>query len=775
MSGKIEQMDVNPYLPEFMREAAAATARAPVSRRQFIKIAGFVGGGLVLGFSVATRAQAQENGRGAQTDATFAPNAYVQIRPDGTVVLYAKNPDVGQGVKTALPMIVAEELDADWSKVRVEQAPISMALYGAQFAGGSMSVPMNFDTLRRAGAVARAMLVAAAAERLGVAANELSTDAGYVVHQASGRRIGYGELAEAAAKLPVPDAASVPLKDRKDWKLLGKRITGVDNLKVVTGQPMFGIDQRVPGMLYATYTKAPAIGARAVRANLEHVKSLPGVKDAFLLEQRGNPIEFNPASDAILSGVAIVADSTWAALKAKRELEVEWDESDASKETWSAIVADAKRLADSTPQQTLGETGDVDAAFASAEKTVEGFYTYPFVSHADLEPQNCTVWCKDDGTVEIWAPTQTPQNAVTAVASLLGVSEDKVTLHQLRGGGGFGRRLANDSVVEAAAISKRVGAPVKVQWTREDDFGFDYYRPGGFHSFKAAIADGKLTAWQDHFITFTRGGPMPISSANLSPQEFPANRVRNSRILQSMLPSKIPSGPWRAPGSNAIAFAVQCFLHECAVAAGRDHLEFLLEVMAMEPPARPGPRGFGGPGGPGGFGGGLNTERATAVIKLAAEKAGWGRPMPAGRGLGLAFHFSHQGHFAEVAEVSVDANRKVTVHKVWVAGDIGPIVNRSGAENQAQGSVVDGFSTAMGLEITFENGRVQQRNFDRYPLLRIHQAPEVEVHFIESDYPPTGVGEPALPPAAPAICNAIYAATGHRVRTLPLTKEGFTV
>lgn len=775
MSGKIEQMDVNPYLPEFMREAAAATARAPVSRRQFMKIAGFVGGGLVLGFSVATRAQAQENGRGAQTDATFAPNAYVQIRPDGTVVLYAKNPDVGQGVKTALPMIVAEELDADWSKVRVEQAPISMALYGAQFAGGSMSVPMNFDTLRRAGAVARAMLVAAAAERLGVAANELSTDAGYVVHQASGRRIGYGELAEAAAKLPVPDAASVPLKDRKDWKLLGKRITGVDNLKVVTGQPMFGIDQRVPGMLYATYTKAPAIGARAVRANLEHVKSLPGVKDAFLLEQRGNPIEFNPASDAILSGVAIVADSTWAALKAKRELEVEWDESDASKETWSAIVADAKRLADSTPQQTLGETGDVDAAFASAEKTVEGFYTYPFVSHADLEPQNCTVWCKDDGTVEIWAPTQTPQNAVTAVASLLGVSEDKVTLHQLRGGGGFGRRLANDSVVEAAAISKRVGAPVKVQWTREDDFGFDYYRPGGFHSFKAAIADGKLTAWQDHFITFTRGGPMPISSANLSPQEFPANRVRNSRILQSMLPSKIPSGPWRAPGSNAIAFAVQCFLHECAVAAGRDHLEFLLEVMAMEPPARPGPRGFGGPGGPGGFGGGLNTERATAVIKLAAEKAGWGRPMPAGRGLGLAFHFSHQGHFAEVAEVSVDANRKVTVHKVWVAGDIGPIVNRSGAENQAQGSVVDGFSTAMGLEITFENGRVQQRNFDRYPLLRIHQAPEVEVHFIESDYPPTGVGEPALPPAAPAICNAIYAATGHRVRTLPLTKEGFTV
>ena len=773
MSSRIDPRDVDPYLPEFMREAAAASARAPVSRREFIKVAGFVGGGLVLGFAVGARVAAQENGRGAHADSTFAPNAYVQIRPDGTVVLYAKNPDVGQGVKTALPMIVAEELDADWSNVRVEQAPISMALYGPQFAGGSMSVPMNFDTLRRAGAIARAMLVAAAAERLGVAASELSTDAGYVVHRASGRRLGYGELAEAAAQLPVPDAASIPLKDRKDFKLLGKRVTGVDNLKVVTGQPMFGIDQRVPGMLYATYTKAPAIGARAVRANLDHVKSLPGVKDAFLLEQRGTPIEFNPASDGILSGVAIVADSTWSALKAKRELEVEWDETEASKDSWSGAVAEAKRLAAEAPQQTLGETGDVDAAFASAEKTVEAFYTYPFVSHADLEPQNCTVWCKDDGTVEIWAPTQTPQNAVTAVASLLGVPEEHVTLHQLRGGGGFGRRLANDSVVEAAAISKRIGAPVKVQWTREDDFAFDYYRPGGFHSFKAAIADGRLTAWQDHFITFTRGGSEPATSANLSPQEFPANRVPNSRIVQSMIRSRLPTGPWRAPGSNAIAFAVQCFLHECAVAAGRDHVEFLLEVMAMEPPAAPAPRGLGGPGG---FRmAGLDTKRASAVIELAAEKAGWGRSLPAGRGLGLAFHFSHNGHFAEAAEVSVDASRRVTVHKVWVAGDIGPIINMSGAENQAQGSVIDGFSTAMGLEVTFENGRAQQRNFDAYPLLRISQAPEVEVHFIQSDNPPTGVGEPALPPAAPAICNAIYAATGHRVRTLPLTREGFKI
>ncbi len=769
---------VDVYLPEYLRRTAAGLRDAALTRRRFIKVSGFVGGGLVLGLSLgAQRASAQRDGHGAHTegDARFAPNAYVQIRPDGTVVLYAKNPDVGQGVKTALPMIVAEELDADWSRVRVEQAPISMELYGPQFAGGSLSVPMNYETLRRAGAVARTMLVAAAAERLGVPADELATDAGFVVHAASGRRIGYGELAEAAAALPVPDAASVKLKDRKDFKLLGKRITGVDNLKIVTGQPMFGIDQRVPGMRYATFTKAPAIGARAAAANLDHVKSLPGIEDAFLVEPRGNPIEFNPSSDAVLSGVAIIADSTWAALKAKRELEVEWDESGASQESWSDAVAEAQRLARGAAQATLRDTGDVDAAFARADRTVEAFYTYPYLAHADLEPQNCTVWCKPDGSAEIWAPTQTPQAAVEAVAAYLGVPQSAVTLHQLRGGGGFGRRLANDSVVEAAAISKRAGAPVKVQWTREDDFAFDFYRPGGFHAFKAAVAGGRLTAWQDHFITFTHGGSMPAASANLSPDEFPAAKVPNARILQSLLPSRIPTGPWRAPGSNAIAFAIQCFLHECAVAAERDHVEFLLEVLAMTPP--PGEAsGAGGGSGPAGMGRpGLNPERAAGVIRLAAEKAGWGRALPSGRGLGLAFHFSHGGHFAEVAEVSVDASRKITVHKVWVAGDIGPIVNLSGAENQVQGSVIDGFSTAMALEITFDKGRAEQRNFDRYPLLRMSHAPEVEVHFVDSDYPPTGVGEPALPPAAPAICNAIHAATGHRVRTLPLTREGFKV
>ena len=756
--------ELDPYLPEFMQQARAEQRKAmSLSRRGFIKVSGIAGGGLVLGASLGAPRDAA-----AQTAAdVFEANPFVQVRPDNSVVIFSKNPDVGQGVKTAMPMIVAEELDVDWSQVIVEQADIDQSRYGQQIAGGSTSIPSNWMALRQAGATARAMLVSAAALEFGVDEAELSTDEGYVIHDASDRRTAYGDLTERASTLPVPNPGSLALKDRSEWKLLGKRITGVDNEKIVTGQPLYGIDQRLPDMVYATIVKAPAIGAKVVSANLDHVKSLPGIKDAFLVEGVGNPIEFPMNTPAMLPGVAIVANSTWAAFKAKDELDISWDESSAASDSWSEAVAEAMRLGAQDGAESLAEKGDVEAAFANASATAEGLYTYQFASHADLEPQNCTAWYKDD-SIEIWAPTQTPTMAIPAVANLLGIPAARVTLHQLRGGGGFGRRLANDSVCEVAWVARELGVPVKAQWSREDDMAFDYYRPGGFHAFKGALDnDGKLTAWQDHFISFGRNG-RPITAANLSPQEFPVNAVSDARITQTLLPSGMPTGYWRAPGSNALAFAIQCFLHECSVAAGRDHLEFLLEVFEGVSPPRAG--GFGGFGG-----GGLNQERAQAVTRRAAEEAGWGRQLPDGRGLGLAFHFSHQGHFAEVAEVSVDANRRLTVHKVTVAGDIGPIVNMSGAENQVQGSVVDALSTLMGLEITFEGGRVEQTNFDRYPLLRMSQAPEVEVHFIQSDNNPTGVGEPAFPPAAPAICNAIYAATGNRVRTMPLTKDGYSI
>jgi isoquinoline 1-oxidoreductase beta subunit len=580
-------------------------------------------------------------------------------------------------------------------------------------------------------------------------------------------------MAEAAAKMPAPDAKSLKLKDKKDWVLLGKRYTGVDNHDIVTGKPLFGIDTTLPGMLYATYTKGPAIGASVKSANLDHIKSLPGVKDAFVLPGTGDVMAFSPGGDTVLPGVAIVADSTWAAISAKRQLDIEWDETNASKDSWKGFVAQAAEHAkDINSGDKTIDQGNVDDAYKNAKATAEGFYTFAYVSHAHLEPHNATAWYKD-GAVEVWAPTQTPSNAVGAVASVLGIPQDKVTIHQRRAGGGFGRRLENDYAREAALISKQIGAPVKLQWTREDDFAHDYFRVGGFFNMKGAVdQDGKASAIQAQVITFTADGKKPVSAGGLNPSEFPKAVVDHFRVTQAMMHSGTPTGPWRAPGSNTYAWVEQSFIAEMAAAAGRDHVEFLLEMMGE-------PRDLVSKGGgrPGGFGPGVpfNTGRAAGAIKLAAEKIGWGKEMPAGRGLGIAFFFSHMGHIAEAAEVSVDGNKKVTVHKLVVAGDIGPRINLSAAENEFEGAMIDGLSTMMGLEITMENGRIEQKNFDSYPVLRIEHAPEVEAYWIDSDHNPTGAGEPALPPLAPAVCNAIFAATGNRVRTLPISKEGYSI
>jgi isoquinoline 1-oxidoreductase subunit beta len=732
-----------------------SSMRNPVDRRSFLKITGMAGGGFAIAFSLEPLLAAATATGGAAVPG-FAPNAFVRVASDGTITIVSKGPEIGQGIKTAFPMIIAEELDADWAHVRVEQAPINPAVYGRQSAGGSRSIPTSWEQLRRAGAVARAMLVAAAAKEWGVSPGACVTEHSTVMHRASGRKLGYGELADKAAALPLPEEQSVPLKPRPEWKLLGTRVSGVDNPRIVSGEPLFGIDVTVPGMLIATYERCPATGGRVREANLAAIKAMSGVKDAFVVEGNGRPTE-------VRNGVAIVATSTWAALRARRALQVTWDETGAATDSWSAAVAAARKLAGGQGTETLRDRGDVDQTFAGAERVVESFYTYPFIAHAPLEPQNCTASFRD-GACEVWAPTQTPESGRQLVAGVLGIPEDKVTLHQMRAGGGFGRRLNNDYMCEAAAISRQAGAPVKLVWTREDDMRHDFYRPGGFHALKGAVdARGRLVAWQDHFITFSNDGKTAARSASMSASEFPSLLMPNFRLTQSFLPLATPTGPWRAPGSCAIAFAVQGFLHELAVAARRDHLEFLIELFGQPRWLDPGREGS------------LNTARAMAVIRLATEKAGWGRRLPKGRGLGLAFHFSHAGHFAEVAEVSVDADRKLKVHRVVVAGDVGPIVNMSSAENQCHGAVIDGFSSMLGQEITFEKGRVEQSNFDSYPLLRMADAPVVDAHFIQSDYPPTGIGEPALPPVVPAICNAIYAATGHRVRTLPLTKEGFSV
>jgi isoquinoline 1-oxidoreductase beta subunit len=722
-----------------------------LDRRAFLQLTGIVGSGLMLGVgSSCSSAPLAPAGDGSLEP---NPNAFLTISPDG-IVIYAKNPEIGQGVKTSLPMIVAEELDAAWDEVRVEQSRIDERAYGRQMAGGSRSIPANWDRLRLAGAAGRAMLIAAAAARWSVPEGELRTENGRILHPPSGRSAAYTELGAEAARLDVPATETLKLKRRSEYRLLGKRVTGVDNEALVRGEPLFGIDQMLPGMKYAVYLKCPACGGRPIKANLEEIKRLRGVVDAFILEGNGNVSELMP-------GVAIVADNTWSALSAQKKLDVTWDESNAARDSWSAAVTQARAMAEKRGRETVIDKGDVEQAFGTSAKTVESLYTYKFVSHAQLEPENCTAWHRD-GEIEIWAPTQTPQRAIAAVSSTLGVAESDVRLHQTRVGGGFGRRLVNDFVCEAAAIAQRVGVPVKLQWTREDDMSHDFYRAGGFHALKGSVdGSGKISGWQDHVITFTADGKTPVTGGRLRATVFPGEVLENYRVTETKLDWKTPCGAWRAPGSNVFGFAVQSFIHELATAAGRDHLEFLLELFGE-------PRWFDE-----GNSWSLNTARAAGVVQLAADKAGWGRELPSGRALGLAFYFSHAGHIAEVADVSVTGAKEVRVHRVTVAADVGPIVNLSGAENQCQGSVIDGLSTMAGLSVTHEGGRVAETNFDRYPMLRMPQVPEVDVHFADTDYPPTGLGEPALPPLAPAVCNAIYTASGHRIRSLPILDEGF--
>lgn len=731
---------------------------AAVNRRQFFKISGVAGGGLVLG--LANNASKAQQAEGEEATAILTP--YVQIQPNGRINIFSKNPECGQGIKTGLPLIIAEELDARWEDVDVLQADID-SIYGVQFAGGSQSTPQNWMAMRQAGAAARAMILAAAAETLYVPVSVLSTRESKVVHTESGREFGYGEFAELAASMPVPEPEQLELKNPADFSILGRRYSGVDNEAIVRGQPLFGIDQQLDGMLYATFTKAPAINGSVRSFNRDHILSLNGVVDAFALSPSGYAVPFGPASGSHFGGVAIVASSTWAAMKAKQELEVVWDNSSADLAASSSRSAErAYSLAAQQGSRVIRDSGNVDEALENAETLVEAFYEYPYVSHVNLEPQNCTA-LYENGRVEIWAPSQTPQSGEQGVAAMTGLEPANVVLHQTRIGGGFGRRLNNDFVNEVVAIARRMeGIPIKLQWTREDDMAFDYYRPGGFHSYRAGLdAQGRLIAFQDHFINFSEDGENPVGMGAMAATEFPMPYVQNARATETLEKATIPTGPMRAPRSNAFGFSFQSFLHECAVAGGRDYRDFLLEILAMTPPNDDAI---------------MDAQRAINVIRSVTERAEWGRPMPEGRGLGLAFYYSHSGYVAQVADVSVSDDKAVTVHKVWSVQDFGFIHNLSAAEHQIQGSVLDGLSQLMYAKISFENGVIQQSNFHQYPMLRMRNAPEVEVYFLQpQDVSPTGAGEPGLPPALPAIANAIYSASGERVRKTPLIELGFSL
>jgi isoquinoline 1-oxidoreductase beta subunit len=734
-----------------------------LSRRSFLRVSAIAGGGIIVAMHLdpLTEPVAELLAQGPPpgfVPPKFLATAFVKIAPNGAVTIMAKNPEIGQGVKNELPMIIADELDVDWKDVHVEQADLDSDKYGAQIAGGSTATPTNWNPLRQVGAAVRQMLVTAAAQTWNVPASELTTASGRIYHRSSNRSTGYGDVATKAASLPVPDLTMVALKDPKDYKIIGTSTKGVDTAAVVVGKPIFSIDFTVPGMLWAVFEKAPVYGAKVDTANLDAIKAMPGIRRAFVVDG-GDDLT------ALVGGVAIVADSWWQAESARRKLQVTWKEHPTSQQSSVGFANRAKELSTQKPENILRADGDVEKAFAApGVKIVEGAYSYPFIPHAPLEPQNCVAHFQD-GKLELWAPSQTPAQGRTVAARVCGIPQENVTLHLMKVGGGFGRRLTNDSVAEAAFISKEMGAPVKLLWTREDDMRHDFYRPGGFHFLKGAVdASGKLVAWQNHFVTYGVGQRY-ASAAQISGEVWPSRFVPNFEFGDSRMPLGVPTGSMRAPGSNAYSFVFQSFIDELAHAAGKDPLQFRLDILANEPlpAAQRGADGF-------------NAKRAEGVLREIASRTNWGkRQLPPGTGMGLAFQYAHRGYFAEVVEASVDANNRVKVHKVWMVGDLGsPIVNPIHAQNLSQGAIIEAMSHAMGLETTIENGHAVQANFNTNPLVRLSQAPpEIDIHFLQTDNPPTGLGEPALPPAIPALANAIFAATGKRVRSLPLAKSGY--
>ncbi len=724
------------------------TEAARPSRRQFLKTGALAGAGLVIGLHLPLRA-AKSAATAATAGGDFAPNAFVRIAADDSVTILAKHIEFGQGSHTGLATILAEELDADWEQVRAESAPANAELYNnlhwgpSQGTGGSSSIANSYEQLRQAGAMARALLVEAAAKTWGVPAAEITVEKGQVRHAASGKSSGFGALVETAAGLPTP--AEVKLKDPKDFTLIGSRLQRLDSRDKTRGKAMFTIDMTLPGMLTAVVARPPLFGAKVKSVNAEAAKAVKGVTDVVEIPR----------------GVAVVAEGFWAANKGREALEIEWDESQAETRGSDEIMAQYKELA-KKPGQVARQDGDPAAGLAGAAKVLEATYEYPFLAHAPMEPLDCVVELKPD-SCEVWTGSQLQTKDFATAVKISGLKPEQVQVHTLLAGGSFGRRATPDSdmVAEAVSIAKAIGgkAPVKVIWTREDDIQGGRYRPMYYHTIRAGLdAENKLVGWEHRIVgqSIAKGTPFEeflvkngidqtsVEGANNLPYAIP-----NVLIDLHTTDVEVPVLWWRAVGSTHTAYTVEAFLDEVAEAAGKDPVAFRLEMLKDHP-------------------------RHAAVLKLAAEKAGWGKTLPEGKGIGIAVHESFNSFVAEAAEVTVDGDGGIKVDKVVCAVDCGRPINPDVIKAQMEGGIGYGLGAILHDEITLEGGRVAQSNFHDYVPLRIEEMPEVEVHIVDSSDPPTGVGEPGTPPVGPAVANAVYNATGRRIRSLPFARHDLT-
>ena len=770
----LDQYDWGPAQVKQFACTAHRDDRSGLSRRSFLNVSLGAGGALLISTLLpASMLRAADGADKATADAASDSSLglFIRIEKDGRVFIGARCPEIGQGVKTALPMIIAEELDADWSKVEVEQLPLGIIKtddagglnwkYGPQGAGGSTSIPGAWNDLRQVGAKARHLLLQAAAQQWKADLSELRTEAGVVLH-ADGRRLGYGELAAAAAKLSAA-SEDLALKDPATWRILGRPQKVVDAEAIVTGRAVYGIDSSIPGAWVAVIARCPYMDGELKSFDASEALKIPGVHKVLVIEgpKAGEPITANLAT-----GVAVLAADTWSALKGRRALKIEWTPGPWATESSTALDAQCTRLLQGKGIMARND-GDFEAAKKAAKKVITATYRQPYVSHCPLEPQNACAHVQDD-KVLIIAPMQQPAAAQRIAHQLTGVDRFSIEVQMTRVGGGFGRRLSNDFVAEAVLLSKQSGKPIKLLWTREDDMRHDFYRPFGHHQLLASVdAQGTVTGWAHRLASASKYYRRPGVKAEdmwqpeLYPDDFPAQLLPNLQLEWFAVESGMTRGSWRAPAHTANAFVVQSFIDEIAHATGADPLDLRLKLLG-----KPQKLSYANHGGPI-----FDTGRLAHVLRLAAEAIGWGREVPKARGLGLACHFTFGGYAAHAMEVSVNAQGEYRVERCVCAVDVGRVINPLGLEAQMTGGTIDGLSTAQNLEISVKDGQVVEGNFDTYPLLRMKDAPEVEVKIVNSEADPAGAGEMGIPTAAPALCNAIFAATGVRIRALPIRQQ----